>query len=40
MLSEGTTPSVAVIDSIETLWSPVIEAAPGTVSQLKADRKR
>jgi DNA repair protein RadA/Sms len=35
-LSEGTTPSVAVIDSIQTLWSPVIEAAPGTVSQLKA----
>ena len=26
----------AVIDSIQTLWSPVIEAAPGTVSQLKA----
>jgi len=35
-LGEGTTPSVAVIDSIQTLWSPVIEAAPGTVSQLKA----
>ncbi|MGL4593077.1 MAG: DNA repair protein RadA [Aestuariivirga sp.] len=35
-LSEGATPSVAVIDSIQTLWSPVIEAAPGTVSQLKA----
>jgi DNA repair protein RadA/Sms len=35
-LSEGTVPSVAVIDSIQTLWSPVIEAAPGTVSQLKA----
>ena len=35
-LSEGTPPSVAVIDSIQTLWSPVIEAAPGTVSQLKA----
>ena len=35
-LSEGAAPSVAVIDSIQTLWSPVIEAAPGTVSQLKA----
>ncbi len=35
-LSEGAIPSVAVIDSIQTLWSPVIEAAPGTVSQLKA----
>ena len=35
-LNEGAAPSVAVIDSIQTLWSPVIEAAPGTVSQLKA----
>jgi DNA repair protein RadA/Sms len=35
-LSEGPPPAVAVIDSIQTLWSPVIEAAPGTVSQLKA----
>ena len=35
-LSEGETPSVVVIDSVQTLWSPVIEAAPGTVSQLKA----
>jgi len=30
------TPTVAVIDSIQTIWSPMIEAAPGTVSQLKA----
>jgi DNA repair protein RadA/Sms len=29
-------PAAVVIDSIQTLWSPVIEAAPGTVSQLKA----
>jgi DNA repair protein RadA/Sms len=35
-LSEGELPTVVVIDSIQTLWSPVIEAAPGTVSQLKA----
>ena len=35
-LNEGEEPAVAVIDSIQTLWSPVIEAAPGTVSQLKA----
>jgi DNA repair protein RadA/Sms len=27
---------VVVIDSVQTLWSPVIESAPGTVSQLKA----
>src|SRR5262245_28673774 len=35
-LSEGEPPAIAVIDSVQTLWSPVIEAAPGTVSQLKA----
>jgi DNA repair protein RadA/Sms len=35
-LSEGDSPAVAVIDSIQTIWSPVIESAPGTVSQLKA----
>src|SRR5205085_6135348 len=29
-------PAVAVVDSIQTLWSPAIESAPGTVSQLKA----
>jgi len=35
-LAEGAPPAVAVIDSIQTLWSPNIDAAPGTVSQLKA----
>jgi DNA repair protein RadA/Sms len=35
-LNEGEPPAIAVIDSIQTLWSPVIEAAPGAVSQLKA----
>ena len=35
-ISDGALPSVVVIDSIQTLWSPVIEAAPGTVSQLRA----
>jgi DNA repair protein RadA/Sms len=35
-MSEGEPPALAVIDSIQTLWSPVVEAAPGTVSQLKA----
>ncbi len=29
-------PDVVVIDSIQTLWSPVIDSAPGTVSQLRA----
>ena len=35
-LNEGEPPAVVVIDSIQTLWSPVIESAPGTVSQLRA----
>jgi DNA repair protein RadA/Sms len=35
-LDEGKPPAIAVIDSIQTIWSPVIESAPGTVSQLKA----
>jgi DNA repair protein RadA/Sms len=35
-LGDGDVPDVVVIDSIQTLWSPVIESAPGTVSQLKA----
>ncbi len=35
-LNEEEIPAVVVIDSIQTLWSPVIEAAPGSVSQLKA----
>ena len=35
-LSEGPAADVVVIDSIQTLWSSVIEAAPGSVSQLRA----
>ncbi len=35
-LAEGGAPAVTVIDSVQTLWSPVVEAAPGTVSQLRA----
>ena len=35
-LSEGERPDVVVMDSIQTLWSSVIESAPGTVSQLRA----
>jgi DNA repair protein RadA/Sms len=35
-LSEEPTPAAVVIDSIQTLWTPVIESAPGTVSQLRA----
>jgi len=35
-LGEEGLPDVTVIDSIQTLWTPAIEAAPGTVSQLRA----
>jgi DNA repair protein RadA/Sms len=35
-LGEGPSPAAVVIDSIQTLWTPVIESAPGTVSQLRA----
>ncbi|NNE24442.1 MAG: DNA repair protein RadA [Rhizobiales bacterium] len=35
-MRDGAGPAVVVIDSIQTLWSPVIESAPGTVSQLRA----
>ncbi|MEM8648365.1 MAG: DNA repair protein RadA [Pseudomonadota bacterium] len=35
-LSDGPAPAVVVIDSIQTLWTPAIESAPGTVSQVRA----
>ncbi len=35
-MAEGEIPALVVINSIQTLWSPVIKSAPGTVSQLKA----
>src|SRR5690606_14044136 len=35
-LSEGRRPDLVVIDSIQTLWAEALEAAPGTVSQVRA----
>jgi DNA repair protein RadA/Sms len=35
-LADGEPPAAAVIDSIQTIWLPDLESAPGTVSQLKA----
>src|SRR4051794_40197367 len=35
-LGAGDLPAVAAIDSVQTIWSPMIDSAPGTVSQLKA----
>jgi DNA repair protein RadA/Sms len=35
-LSEGATPRLIVIDSIQTMWTDAVEAAPGTVTQVRA----
>lgn len=35
-LSEGPPPAIVAIDSVQTIWSPEIESAPGSVSQLRA----
>jgi DNA repair protein RadA/Sms len=35
-LSEGERPDLVVVDSIQTLWADALEAAPGTVSQVRA----
>jgi DNA repair protein RadA/Sms len=35
-LGEGERPDLVVVDSIQTLWAEALEAAPGTVSQVRA----
>jgi DNA repair protein RadA/Sms len=35
-LSEGKTPRLVVIDSIQTMWTDVVDSAPGTVAQVRA----
>jgi DNA repair protein RadA/Sms len=35
-LSRGPAPSLLVIDSIQTMWTPLVESAPGTVTQVRA----
>jgi len=35
-LSEGETPRLAIIDSIQTMWTDMVESAPGTVTQVRA----
>ncbi|MCZ0734038.1 DNA repair protein RadA [Phreatobacter sp. AB_2022a] len=35
-LSEGPTPRLVVIDSIQTMWTDKVESAPGTVSQVRS----
>ena len=34
-LSHGATPRLLVIDSIQTMWTQMVEAAPGTVTQVR-----
>ncbi|HEY6383574.1 MAG TPA: DNA repair protein RadA [Pseudolabrys sp.] len=34
-LSEGTRPRLVVIDSIQTMWTDLVESAPGTVTQVR-----
>src|SRR6187401_17580 len=34
-LSEGKTPRLVVIDSIQTMWTDVVDSAPGTVTQVR-----
>ena len=38
-LSDGPPPALVVIDSIQTMYSDVIEGAPGTVSQVRASAR-
>ena len=35
-LSQGATPRLVVIDSIQTMWTDMVESAPGTVTQVRS----
>src|SRR5713101_3744388 len=35
-LGEGETPRLVIIDSIQTMWTGMVESAPGTVTQVRA----
>ncbi|MGA7490893.1 MAG: DNA repair protein RadA, partial [Xanthobacteraceae bacterium] len=35
-LAEGETPRLVIIDSIQTMWTDMVESAPGTVTQVRA----
>jgi DNA repair protein RadA/Sms len=35
-LSEGPAPRLVIIDSIQTMWTDMVESAPGTVTQVRA----
>ena len=35
-ISEGTVPRLVIIDSIQTMWTDMVDSAPGTVTQVRA----
>jgi DNA repair protein RadA/Sms len=35
-ISEGTTPRLVIIDSIQTMWTDMVDSSPGTVTQVRA----
>ncbi len=37
-LSPGRPPALVIIDSIQTMWTETVEAAPGTVTQVRGSR--
>ena len=39
-LSEGKTPRLVIIDSIQTMWTDAIDSAPGTVTQVRNRSRR
>ena len=39
-LSEGTPPALAIIDSIQTMWTETVESAPGTVTQVRGSAQQ
>src|ERR1700681_3957426 len=34
-MSEGKTPRLVIIDSIQTMWTDIVDSAPGTVTQVR-----
>ena len=39
-LAEGKTPRLVIIDSIQTMWTDMVESAPGTVTQVRGSARR
>ncbi|HWW49747.1 MAG TPA: DNA repair protein RadA [Xanthobacteraceae bacterium] len=39
-LTQGETPKLVVIDSIQTMWTDTVDSAPGTVTQVRASAQK